>query len=389
MHTGLVGEAPSWAKTVVVGALFAGVVAALAAAYYRRLYAAWRARVNAWFVALRQQQAEAAAAQEAAAAPGLDPWEEEADEGHPEVRPRRRLSVEEFKALDNRALARYNRIQAANQAFDAEVGVSKAWGNLLHHYSKQKSELSSSPSLPLPSEVLQDISILPPGTFGLQDRNLWCTPRLCIDPFHADPGQLKKKGLRPDDLWNEGRMFIEKGNLIKIGVEVQFNLPQKGLSSSTKEALYFHAYKETIWTFETMQDLLSLSTPWGRIGWTSGFSLEDLPSNYVAYLRYRNPRLTLQDIADMMGGVQGAIPYQDWERIRGRLPKNKDKYMRPLVYSNGQWHIINWPQEIAPPVFPASEIAPSAWVKKRSIYLRVQTGKLDFKIINIPLFSAP
>jgi len=39
-----VGEAPSWAKTVVVGALFAGVVAALAAAYYRQLYAAWRAR---------------------------------------------------------------------------------------------------------------------------------------------------------------------------------------------------------------------------------------------------------------------------------------------------------------------------------------------------------
>ncbi len=45
-HTGLVGQAPSWAKTVVVGALFAGVVAALAAAYYRRLYAEWRARVG-------------------------------------------------------------------------------------------------------------------------------------------------------------------------------------------------------------------------------------------------------------------------------------------------------------------------------------------------------
>jgi len=87
-HTGLVGEAPAWAKTVVVGALFAGVVAALVAAYYRRLYAAWWARVNAWFAAWRQQQdeAEAAAAQEAAAAPGFDPWEEAGDEGHPEVR---------------------------------------------------------------------------------------------------------------------------------------------------------------------------------------------------------------------------------------------------------------------------------------------------------------
>jgi len=79
--------------TSVADTLFGGVVAALAAAYYRRLYAAWQARVNAWFAAWRQQQdeAEAAAAREAAAAPGLDPWEEAGDEGHPEVRAGRGL----------------------------------------------------------------------------------------------------------------------------------------------------------------------------------------------------------------------------------------------------------------------------------------------------------
>ncbi len=50
-YTGLVGQAPPWAKTVVVGVLFAGIVAALAAAYYRRKMAAWRARLNAYLLA--------------------------------------------------------------------------------------------------------------------------------------------------------------------------------------------------------------------------------------------------------------------------------------------------------------------------------------------------
>lgn len=45
------GTAPSWAKTVVVGTLFAGLVAALAAAYTRRRLAAWRARLNAYLLA--------------------------------------------------------------------------------------------------------------------------------------------------------------------------------------------------------------------------------------------------------------------------------------------------------------------------------------------------
>ncbi len=41
---------PPWAKTVAVGVLFAGIVAALVAAYYRRKLADWRARLSAYKV---------------------------------------------------------------------------------------------------------------------------------------------------------------------------------------------------------------------------------------------------------------------------------------------------------------------------------------------------
>ncbi len=47
-HTGLTGHAPSWPKAVAVGVLFAGIVAALTAAYYRRKLADWRARLSAY-----------------------------------------------------------------------------------------------------------------------------------------------------------------------------------------------------------------------------------------------------------------------------------------------------------------------------------------------------
>ena len=50
-HTGLLGHVPPWAKTVAVGTLFAGLLAALAAAYTRRKLAAWRARLNAHLLA--------------------------------------------------------------------------------------------------------------------------------------------------------------------------------------------------------------------------------------------------------------------------------------------------------------------------------------------------
>ena len=50
---GVVNTLALWAKrlygrTVVVGTLFAGLLAALAAAYTRRRMAAWRARLNAY-----------------------------------------------------------------------------------------------------------------------------------------------------------------------------------------------------------------------------------------------------------------------------------------------------------------------------------------------------
>ncbi len=68
-HTGLTGHAPPWAKTVAVGVLFAGIVAALAAAYYRRKLAAWRARLMAYLTAKKQAEARAQAEVEAAAPP--------------------------------------------------------------------------------------------------------------------------------------------------------------------------------------------------------------------------------------------------------------------------------------------------------------------------------
>ncbi len=50
-HTGRKGHVLPWAKTVAVGTLFAGLLTALAAVYYRRKLAAWRARLSAYLLA--------------------------------------------------------------------------------------------------------------------------------------------------------------------------------------------------------------------------------------------------------------------------------------------------------------------------------------------------
>ncbi len=68
-HTSRKGSAPPWAKTVAVGTLFAGLLAALVAAYYRRKLAAWRARLSAYLATKRQAEAQAQVEVEATASP--------------------------------------------------------------------------------------------------------------------------------------------------------------------------------------------------------------------------------------------------------------------------------------------------------------------------------
>jgi len=81
----------------------------------------------------------------------------------------------------------------------------------------------------------------------------------------------------------------------------------------------------------------------------------------------------------MMGGVEGGIPEEDWEHIRGRLPQNRDPDMRPLVYQNGQWVPVDWPEALQPPPNPLSPTEQQTWVSRRSLYLRFNISIGDRK----------
>ena len=207
--------------------------------------------------------------------------------------------------------------------------------------------LSDSPSSylsALPLDIQEEVTILSPDEFRLTDRILWCTPRLCVDPQHASKFQIEDEGLRRKTFWETHTLWMRSGRTVsrrgfKIGihlkVQLKFKIPDN-LSEDDQEALYYHAYRETVLAHEALQSRFSIKMPWGRIGFTSGFSLEDLPSNHIAYIQEARG-LSLEEIANIMGGVEGGIPYEEWERIRGKLPQNRDSQMRPLVFHNGKW----------------------------------------------------
>ena len=153
------------------------------------------------------------------------------------------------------------------------------------------------------------------------------------------------------------------------GVQLDFDIPDRFLQNQ-EEALFYHAYRETVLAHEAFQSRFSVELPrLGRVGLTSGFSLEDLPSNHLAYIRDAK-HLSLQEIANLMGGVEGGITEKDWKHVRGRLPQNRAPHMRPLVYRNGQWVFVDWPDALKPPPNPLSPTEQQTWVRKRSLYFR-------------------
>jgi len=150
-HTGLLGHAPPWAKTVAVGVLFAGIVAVLAAAYYRRKLAAWRARLNAYLLARKLATEKApeesndtplprdphllldgeAPVDEAASGRAPQPGPSRPDgsytphglrDGYAPAQP---IGLAAWKQTDYQGVAAYHAAVQADEAFDAEAEVGE------------------------------------------------------------------------------------------------------------------------------------------------------------------------------------------------------------------------------------------------------------------------
>ncbi len=186
-HTGLVGSAPPWAKKVAVGTLFAGLLAALTAAYYRRKLADWRARLSAYKASKEtddtplprethllidgevplEDAAEGRVPQPGPPKPdgSFDPFRGRGlwgNEHGPVTSTPKSVDLAAWKQQDYQGVAAYQAAMRADEAFNAEVGVDSTPSSQLGkvHLGKmaQWEQASNVPWSPHPGEKFIEIS---------------------------------------------------------------------------------------------------------------------------------------------------------------------------------------------------------------------------------------
>jgi len=170
---------------------------------------------------------------------------------------------------------------------------------------------------------------------------------------------------------------------LKVGVRLRFS-PTDFSSSQEAMALFYHAYRTTVLSHEALQSHLRWLT-------TSGFSIEDGPSNHLAFIR-ATTNLSLSEISQIMGGVEGGIREEDWKDIRGQLPRNDDPELRPMVYQQGGWEVLPWPVPLQPPPLPGGVEQLDQWITQRQVFANIHIptfGLIDHDLqISIPLPSS-